>query len=1366
MEQLRLGLTLSIVGPREHLLDMPEWPMALRIAVGTDVEPAEEEQEALVIRTLPWTVWRDLSGARVTLAVQPAQGGAPVLHQRDVMAPLAEEASFLAGLKTAVEEGGARLARQGALKFAFAPEELVDQDPPAADGAGAAGGACQPVQWPGLVATLQTLASPTPSALHCIWYFTVPRDMLVETDGTARDVYLSAAPSEVEGAAHAGVAIGPTVGKYPVHEHAYAGAAAAGQCQGLRLHSVIKHDVDELDNYWLAIHDSGDDSLLDLGARLDAACAPEAPLSVLSAQELGALVAAEVDQGAGRHYTRAATAQEVAIATDHWKNILKAKGGAAETRARLLRAASNARDSQADAARVEYRRVVDGMLASLAPAPSGSTGVRLALRADDAQRRALAASAQERLFPRGAPQRSAPSAADGIDLMVGDTTHRLRHVDTDSDNGVDDVAQIQLFGRRSSTQELLEVEAAAGGAGWHALSAARYQLPDSAALSFERLLGMTATYQDDVLCRELSYVGANIACEHPLGGVHRDQPGAGTPEPASFVLAAPRSVACTGGALRSLPLRYGDFYEFAAAVRDRAGGMAAELTGAHPWIADLGKIAALEPPQRNRVRFVRRSAPGDCSIGPGPQTAWPQTPANVALRCLEDLPDHPGRPAPAVIFLVPDDPERFAAAPAPAGPQPARYTFAVEAPRASEHVLLRWNMPPTNLPPQARAAAVEALQENLVAIFLERDERIADDGAAAPVPHHLGGAAGSDFLPTDPAVAKLGVHWWFGSGGKGAALLDAARAEVTVAAGTPGTPGDGRRFTVGEGDFLRLSFHALVSSADLDRFDQATLDTHLVPEDGAGPVWPGYRAFEGSEVYVETASGALPAPEAQLLAVHEDQQGNVVLTYDFAGADDLHLNVQHVYVGSERWIWRNLPIPPEPGHGGAADRQRRLASGPPLDLMDLQLRDRSEPVRHFDRLSAIDDGFIGRKDQVLEYPRKASAPVILAVDARDEHAHADYLRYRLAFRSRYAPVLKQPLSGWSDPRRIACGFRGNTARIKPPRVLTVIPLTQAMPAPGAPQQEQDAPPFLILLDELWFREHGIGERLVARVARVKPEIPETPAQAPTELRYGPLPDHRLDAPAPDALAGREQLDVFGPFGMSHESGGSQALANATAFVVYPPSGTPPHFSLFVEFARVLDLPTAAPGAAPPSSEYTEAVALYSLPDMSALALGDRRDQPLRLRPRTGGYACAGASRLLPFPGAAGEVLQQYRYVLLLGHHVRDGGRAVDVFLPAEAMWLAPHGSAGELHAHWLGGATHDARALGFNAGVVLEILLNGRYPDQHPLGDASDVKQLFRLMLDDGPRSGAARTVGKDVTDAPGMIRRSSDWFKVTIESS
>lgn len=214
-----------------------------------------------------------------------------------------------------------------------------------------------------------------------------------------------------------------------------------------------------------------------------------------------------------------------------------------------------------------------------------------------------------------------------------------------------------------------------------------------------------------------------------------------------------------------------------------------------------------------------------------------------------------------------------------------------------------------------------------------------------------------------------------------------------------------------------------------------------------------------------------------------------------------------------------------------------------------------------------------------------------------------------------------------------------------------------------------------------------------------------------------------------------------------------------------PSGTPPHFNLFVEFARVLDLPTAA-GTVAPSSEYTEAVALYSLPDMSALALGDRADQPLRLRPRTGGYACAGASRLLPFPSVAGEVLQQYRYILLLGHHVRDGGRAVDVFLPAEAMWLAPQSSAEELRADWLGGATHDARALGFNAGVVLEILLNGRYPDQHPLGGASDVKHLFQLMLADGPHSGTARTAGKEVADAPGMIRRSSDWFKVAIESS
>ncbi len=1367
MTNLQLGLTLSVVGPRADLLAMDEWPMALRITVGTDSEPPKDQQHATLTRTLPWVLWPDLSGARVKVAIRTTPGSAAVVEPATVIEPLVEDADFLKNLKTKVEEEGTRLVDQELLKFTFQPGDVVDEDDLARTGIGPAQPEKrEPVPWPGLLATLQSLAAPTPSALHCTWYFVLPKRLLAEEkDGvwTVKDIFISAAPASVGGVDHDDSDVGSIVNpdRYPVHVHKYVSSGIVGHCESLKLKSVLDHEVDEMDNFWLAIRDSGDESLLDLGPRLDAACQPAAALSVLSIEEMTSAMVADVTNPPDPNPVdkRAPTPPEAAAAMEAWKRLL-ANGKAADTRARVLRAAATARQGQADAARAELRNVALEVLSGLTPqvvgSPSATTRVTVSFFGDSDLKDKLAATAEARLFPREARAPTAPSAADGIDLIVGDPSVRLRHITTDENNAIDDVAQIQLFARRSSDISQLDAQAADAGAQWHSLSAARYQLADDR--STERLLGMTASYVDDVLCRELTYAGANIACEHALAGVHRESLDDDPLTDQSFMLAAPRSVACTDGALRTLPLRYGDFYEFAAAVRDRAGGMAKELTGKYPWQANLAKIPSMDPPQRDRVHYVRRSAVGDCNIGPGAQTTWPQTPADVALRCLEGLVTEPGKPAPSVVFLVPQDSARFKA------PR-ASYTFRVQAPRASEHVLLRWNMPATTLAQSAREAAVEELKKDLIAIFTKRDEMVQTIGTETSSRHQLAPRVVPEILPVDPAVTRVGLRWRFASGLEGVGTFDRGVIEMTVSAGEKSERHSDVAFTVGEGDFLRLTFHALVSVEDTLRFDPRTLDAHLFQEEGAlKPMWPGYRAFEGSDVYVETAASVFPVPDMKRLSLAEDAQGHVAVTYDFSSSERSFAHVDQIYVESERWVWRNLPIPPEKSHPGGADRVRRLASGPPLDLMDPKRRDQSDAVDQFDRLSEIDNGFVGRKDQVVAYPRDAKGSVLLKVDARDEHAHADYLRYSVAFRSRYAAVLEEPLSTGSGQRRIATRFRGDTSRVKPPRVLAILPLTQGMPAPGA-TGEDGSPPFLVVVDETWFREYGIGERLAARVARVKSEIPETPDNPPQEFRYGPLPDHRLDAPAEDALKGKELLEVFGPFGLSHERGGSQALANATAFVVYPPKGTPPHFNLFAEFSRVLDLPSERAGKAL-ESEYTEAVALYTLPDMAQIALGGKAEERLHLKAAGKGFECTGARKLAPFPGARGDVLLRYRYVLVVGHRVRDGGRAVDVFLPADAMWLSPSSAVDKIVCNWLDGEAHDVKKLGYNAAVVLEVLLNGQFADEHPLRSAKNLRRLFEMMLDDGPKaSGDGKTVS-EIGDAPGMIRRVSEWFEVAFEGS
>jgi hypothetical protein len=367
------------------------------------------------------------------------------------------------------------------------------------------------------------------------------------------------------------------------------------------------------------------------------------------------------------------------------------------------------------------------------------------------------------------------------------------------------------------------------------------------------------------------------------------------------------------------------------------------------------------------------------------------------------------------------------------------------------------------------------------------------------------------------------------------------------------------------------------------------------------------------------------------------------------------------------------------------------------------------------------------------------------LDSRDAHTHADYLRYSARLISRYAGVLvEQAQPPRTGPRRIATGFRGDTRRIKPPQILAVLPLTQSLAASPAGQRDGGATQFMVILDESWFREYGIGERIEARVSAVKQEIGE--AVPPTQRRLGPLPDHSVQ---PLALDASGPLDCFGPFGLTLDRTGSQALANATAFVLDPPAKTPPHYNLFVEFRRLLDLPSGL--VTPVASDYSEAIPLYTLPDAQLL---NAPSTGLSVTYKPAGVTFGTPSQFTPFPAAVGGVLTQYRYALIVGRKVRDGGRAVDVFMPEDVMWLVPTGGP-KYEARWLSGSAKKP----FSAGVFVEILLNGRYPfpvsgkkDSHALSDATDLRDLFRRMLHDEER------------DAPGMIRRVSALFDVTGE--
>lgn len=1339
MTPLSLSLTLSLVGPRQDLLDKSAWPMALRVAIGTATEPGAPAAGAeLILSTLPWMVWPEALPEVVIVD----QKGSEIVRCKP-QAPLTDNVPFLEALRTTVRARGEHLALDGRLTFTFDGKHQELQDAVHVF----------TVSWPGLMNTLNTLAQPTPSALKGTWFFTVDRDRLaaVDADGNWQlkpGLAISAAPVSVMGANYAGTQAGadPTV-----QVHSYSTADVRAHCQLLELEVALAHGLDELDNYWLSIRDSRDDSLLDLADRLESALDPVAILSALSIEEWTDACESNVDGLP----PRPAIVGETKAALELWKErkrIDAVRKFVADKRRNIIRVALHSDEDTVQAIRQGYLEQARNTLSSLLDVPQ--KGIFTTVRHNAMA--SLLILLRDRLLPEFTARNPGPCQPnEGIELVVGDELMRLRHEEQSSYMAVDDVAAIQFFGRRSSDVAGLDAPDDTTTVDWHALSGARYAVPlvdggDTLVFSTDRALGVTASYVDEVLYRELTYSGANLVCRNPLERVHREN--LADSELGTMLAQLQRRTSPTW-ALRALPLRYGDHYEFAASVIDRAGGLAAELSLTdQPWAFDPTSIARLAPPQRDRVRFLRRVAVGHCNILPS-IGGWPQTPNEVWLRCLEEaLPPAENVARPTSVLLVPGDRKAFRDRKVGQGAEwPASVAFVVEAPRLDEHTLLRWSMVATTLAPAAQKAAVDALMAALTAIHTVRDSLLAEGGNA-----EAGG------LPFDPAVTALGVRFRFDGQAEVQHIVAAQSVAITVACGDADrcevdANMHALRFVVAPGSYVRLGFVPLIAPDDFERMDAEALSGLLEHQPEYQPWLAGdgrpYGAFAESVVFAESATAELPDLRASDLLLAADGAGNVGVRYEFSRLDAAsQRRLRHVHqmrISCERWVWRNLPVPASDAADAKtspAESRRRLASGPPPEIMDAARRDApdSELVSYFDKLVGLDQGFVRREEVILRFPRDHSDEIALHVDARDGITAADYLRYKLSLRSRYRGVLAQQDGNAVGPRRIGVPFRGNSARIKPPKLLAVLPLTRAMGASPRTTEKGAGSAFLVVLDEPWFREYGMGERLRARVSHVKAEIGE--ATEPPEQRYGPLPDHSvvpLKSAELDKLLA-EDLDCFGPFGFSLDRGSSQAMANATGFVVYPPAGTPPHYNLFVEFARLLDIPSGVPlhdgTFAPLESARSDALPLYTLPDSDTL---NPRSKSLKISKIGHGRFSYDAAEVAsePFAGATGDALLQYRYLLIVGRLVRDGGRAVNVFLPEDGLWL----SAGDLRL--LGGVDRDIGSC--NAAVIGEVLLNGRPGKTGPLGGAGSLREFFLMMF------------GATDQDAPGMIRRFSQVFDI-----
>lgn len=617
------------------------------------------------------------------------------------------------------------------------------------------------------------------------------------------------------------------------------------------------------------------------------------------------------------------------------------------------------------------------------------------------------------------------------------------------------------------------------------------------------------------------------------------------------------------------------------------------------------------------------------------------------------------------------------------------------------------------------------------------------------------------------------------------------------------------------GWFGCLEFFPLVSEADFARFDFEAV-RHLLEPPETHPAWQDqtgrpYRAFRPSRVLVESVSDILPD-------AHE-LYGGFELEADGSGAVRCHLRgrngappanlvfVDYFTLLRQRWVWRNRPLLSAMGLD-----PRQLAGGLPKALFDPGVRDSSPDVFELDTLASIDRGFVDRSPiERGDLPRKPGgeplADMLLTVDDRDGVGAGDYLRYGLVVHSRYAPVLKDPakrqrratregqdLVGCPDPawRRIVMPYRGQPVvaadrdvgppsdgpRLKPLKVLAILPLTREprQALPGRAAASPRANPLLAVLDEVWYREYGPGETLEAYVSI---EQRETVGQDAEHLphRLGPLPDHHTE-PRGKAFEDtdtteappepRLPLRVFGPFGYTLDRTDNEALANATAFVLYPPDGVDAHWWLGIRLRRALT--HFAPSETPVTRKALEELTLRSAPsDVHHLYTlpGDlatqQNEEEGRLRlgrnPDPGssqGGGPVGLSNLelhlYPVRNPHEQVRAQYHYLLLLGRLVTDAAGGFEVFLPEQACWLDPFPS---LRWRTLGNGQVPADLKDLKWGRIIELRQSGLSPQSNEWSQAINLRELLRNLFPDSSPHPA---------DAPAAIRRISDLFGVEVE--
>lgn len=1418
MPHLNVNASLYVAGAFAQLQsDTNPWYFAVALSGGwSEAPPPGAELDKWREALLPWVLAKDCKD----IMLYDAENGS-LLGRAERIAP---DPGFDSMVEAIKEETGNGLARlQPDLVWSGGQDaELsfdAEQTPAAA--------AVPALHGPALLHTLTRLPAPLALGLSATIYFACDAKLRTALQGVS---LLAAVPDKLHdlvgelSASHGAVSI--EAGQ--VVRCDYAGTdAPVVYSEALDLAAARSSALSEvLAGYWLKVETGGGSRLNDIDRTIAKILRAASNVEFVSPNELSSGTTKWMHIGtalpnlaqAQEFWTKAraaAAALDGEEKTEEVRELALAQARAALLKRVFAIPGATVRERLYAAFQERLEEHWASILAALSGLPAGFTF----------EGKAAAAALLENIFPKDPP--AAPdSAATGLPFCVGEPAARLLYAA--DDDGSSSVAALTTAEQQQPELGLEQISAVGvlvqrEQQPWRLVTAGvpvaaevegLFDGSTAAGRWLPRMLpsGLTVAFVNELCSLDFNYDGVPMRTPDPLHRVHdgefaNEAPGAGdlgTLAPFGLHGAGALTGAVEGREhCKAPPLRYGDRYRLAAFAIDKVGGLPAALAGDAPWTIDWNALATLAPPVHSaETRFLRRRLPGPVSLGyVTASRSWPQVPEGVVLRALEAKPGaQPANPVdggtiPAL--LVSADKALNAL---------QSHTVRLVPPTIDEHTLTPWAMPPAGQP--GGGAEQARLFAALRMIHLNRQKPLPEGEDRRKA------AMRTDLFPHDPAIDSFLVagHWVdregkrhaFPASGAGACVAPLAwpadgyliaedalpLLAVVAGSGTVTTlrySGADRRVTLelAPGSYAVLAISPVIGRTAVDRFDPAVLAGH----GAAGPA-PGSLALAPEVLVAEHAVADLPAAD-QLYAALELRPLAKSVEIALQACPGLAF-VDSFALQRQRWVWRNRPLlSPALASDPAlteAERRRLLASGLPLDaLSDRQdIRD-SDAMRQYDELAELDKGLVDRPDHAARFPRErdGAGRTLLLVDLLEAADRAEYLRYGVQLGSRYAPLFKdrdralvRARRNGDTWRRIAMPYRGNGVSLRPPKVMAVVPLTQGFALPdGSRSGKEQATPVLIVLDDIWFREFGPGDRLEVRLALENADIGED-ARARRPYRTGGLPDHHLARPhgstAPyedpglyyggklvtdeEDAAAPVLLDVFGPFGYSLDRSGNQALSNATAFVAFPPAGVAPHFAMFVRLARVLDLPSQGQRSA-----LTDTYPVYTLPGAGDLLAPGGSEGCVYLRSGTsaGSFALRWQD-LTPncrpwTPPAAAPADEQaranYMYCMLVSELVADGGRGFDAELPVAMLALDARvqpvqGSL--IPANGLAsGRRYQAR--------MLELLLNGKEASRDGLTGAQDLAGFWRKLLPE-------RDDDKAGDDALAMIRRVSPPFSLEVE--